>query len=338
MDAGVALPERRELRLSVGARRSGSATERLDGIEVLRVRRARESSRRGGPELRVALDDERRGERQSLRAHRRGGRDRSPLTDRRSSGERRVAHAEAVCRAPGEYGLRDVCAPRDAALPRLSAVSAVVAERRERSRVPVTQLCRPGREQADQRRVRGSNDRCPARRSGRNEALSVAVDVLDEDRRVAALDPVVGIEDGCVNDGAEALARRVRRVRRDERLDEDLIPVQYLVRVLFRRLRDPRAGARTSERNRCGRCGENRDPGRGEDESPMEIHCLLPSVRWCHRGKAGVARPDFESWKSLQFALAPLTFRARAGARAPCGSGRRASDRRASARPRRCAR
>ena len=33
-------------RLSIGTRRSGSATERLDGIEVRRVRRARESSRR----------------------------------------------------------------------------------------------------------------------------------------------------------------------------------------------------------------------------------------------------------------------------------------------------
>ena len=42
----------------------------------------------------------------------------------------------------------------------------------------------------------------------------------------------------------------------------------------FRRLRDP-APDRTSERDRCGRGGEDRDPGRGDDESPMEIHCLL---------------------------------------------------------------
>ena len=61
-----------------------------------------------------------------------------------------------------------------------------------------------------------------------------------------------------------------------ERLDEDLIPFQNLVRVLFRRLRSPRAGTRTCKRNRCGRCGDNRDPGRGDYESPMEIHFLLP--------------------------------------------------------------
>ena len=71
----------------------------------------------------------------------------------------------------------------------------------------------------------------------RNQVLAVVVDVLDEDRRVPALDPVVGIEDRRVNDRAEALTGRIRRVRRDERLDEDLVPFQNLVRVLFRRLR-----------------------------------------------------------------------------------------------------
>ena len=127
--------------------------------------------------------------------------------------------------------------------PRLPAVSAVVAERRQRSRVALTQLCRPSGKQAHQRRVRGSDDRCAPRRSVRGEALAVAVDVLDEDRRVAALDPVVGIEDGRVNDGAEALARRIRRVRRNERVDEDLIPFQNLVRVLLPTPAKPSPGA-----------------------------------------------------------------------------------------------
>ena len=40
VDAGVALPEQRERRLILGARRSGPATERLDGVEIVRVRRA----------------------------------------------------------------------------------------------------------------------------------------------------------------------------------------------------------------------------------------------------------------------------------------------------------
>ena len=48
MDAGVALPEGRELGLRVGARRSGSATERLDNIQVSPVRRACESTRGPG--------------------------------------------------------------------------------------------------------------------------------------------------------------------------------------------------------------------------------------------------------------------------------------------------
>ena len=76
----------------------------------------------------------------------------------------------------------------------------------------------------------------------RNESLPVVVDVLDEDRRVAALDPVEGIEDGRVNDRSEALTRRIRRVRRNQRLDEDLIPFQNLVRVLLGCLRSLRAG------------------------------------------------------------------------------------------------
>jgi hypothetical protein len=139
-----------------------------------------------------------------LRAHAGGGRYRAPLADRFSPGEGRVAHAEPVCRAPGEYGPLDVGAPRNAALPRLSAVSAVIAQRCERSRVAVAQLGLPSGEKGYKCCVGGSNDRRPPRRSPRSQALSVTVDVLDDDRRVATLDPVVGIEDCGVNDGSEA--------------------------------------------------------------------------------------------------------------------------------------
>ncbi len=51
VDAGVAVPEQRERRLIVGARRAGLAAERLDGIEIVRVGRARQTSRRSRLEL-----------------------------------------------------------------------------------------------------------------------------------------------------------------------------------------------------------------------------------------------------------------------------------------------
>ena len=38
VDAGVAFPEQSERRLVLSARRSGLATERLDGVEIVRVR------------------------------------------------------------------------------------------------------------------------------------------------------------------------------------------------------------------------------------------------------------------------------------------------------------
>ena len=69
VDAGVALPERRERRLVVRARRSGPATERLDGVEIVRVSGARQTSRRSWLELRVVDQDEHGGECQPLRAH-----------------------------------------------------------------------------------------------------------------------------------------------------------------------------------------------------------------------------------------------------------------------------
>ena len=46
---------------------------------------------------------------------------------------------------------------------------------------------------------------------------------------VSSLDPVVGVEDRGVNDRAEPLTRRICRIRRNERVDEDLVPFQHLV-------------------------------------------------------------------------------------------------------------
>ena len=50
----------------------------------------------------------------------------------------------------------------------------------------------------------------------------------NENRRVAPFDAVVRIEDRRVNDRPEPLTGGVRRIRRNERVDEDLIPVQHL--------------------------------------------------------------------------------------------------------------
>ena len=137
VDAGVALPERRERRLVLGARRSGSATERLDGVEIVRVRSARQTSRWSRLELGVVDQDEHRGECQPLRAHRsERRRRRPPLADRGPTGERRVARAEPIGRAPGEHGLRDLGSPGDAALdtPRARAPSSAPIGRRPRNR------------------------------------------------------------------------------------------------------------------------------------------------------------------------------------------------------------
>ena len=50
-----------------------------------------------------------------------------------------------------------------------------------------------------------------------------------EDWRIASLDSVVGIEDRGVNDRAEPLTRRIRGIRRNERIDENLVPFEHLV-------------------------------------------------------------------------------------------------------------
>ena len=137
---------------------------------------------------------------------------------------------KAIGRAPAEHGLRDLSSPGDAALDARrarvlsapSAVLALVAQRRERRRVAPVQRRLSGREQADQRRVGRSDDRCPARRAARGR-------VVNEHWRVTPFDAVVGIEDRRVDDRPEPLTGGVRRIRRNQRVDEDLIPLQHLV-------------------------------------------------------------------------------------------------------------
>ena len=53
--------------------------------------------------------------------------------------------------------------------------------------------------------------------------------VANEDWCVSLFDAVVGVEDRRMNDRSEPLAGRVRRIRRNERVDEDLIPLEHLV-------------------------------------------------------------------------------------------------------------
>ena len=55
--------------------------------------------------------------------------------------------------------------------------------------------------------------------------------VVNENWRVAPLDAVVRIEDRRVDDRPEPLTGGVRRICRDERVDEDLIPLQHLVEL-----------------------------------------------------------------------------------------------------------
>ena len=65
--------------------------------------------------------------------------------------------------------------------------------------------------------------------AARREAPRGAVG--NENWRVAPFDAVVGVEDRGVHDRPEPLTRGIRRIRRNQRVDEDLVPLQHLVRV-----------------------------------------------------------------------------------------------------------
>ncbi len=118
--------------------------------------------------------------------------------------------------------------------------------------------------------------------AARRDAPCGAV-VSNEYWRVASFDPVVGVEDRRVNDRPEPLTRRVRRTRRNQRVDEDLIPFQHLVDAggRLRRLLRGLDGSRTKE---CQR-NEKDEPSRLCSSSaswrppiafPDELTCPFP--------------------------------------------------------------
>src|SRR5438876_9956435 len=108
----------------------------------------------------------------------------------------------------------------------LARVVAIVAQRRERSRIAGIQRWLLGRKQAGQHGVRCSDDRRSARRA-------VGRLVVNENWCIALLDAVVGIEDRRVNNRPDPRTRGVRGICRNERVDEDLIPLQHLVGFLI---------------------------------------------------------------------------------------------------------
>ena len=128
-------------------------------------------------------------------------------------------------------------------LPDCAAVFAIVAQCRQRCRIAGIQRRLSGREQADQRSVGRSNDCSSARRA-------VAAPCVNENWRVALFDAVVRIEDRRVNDRPEPLTRGVRGIRRNERVDENLIPLQHLIDAVWNPQKTPSRFRR--ERKRGG--------------------------------------------------------------------------------------
>ena len=53
--------------------------------------------------------------------------------------------------------------------------------------------------------------------------------IANEEWCISLFDAVVGVENRRMNDGSEPLTGRVRRIRRNQHLDEDLIPLEHLV-------------------------------------------------------------------------------------------------------------
>ncbi len=174
MHAGIPFPEHGERRLVLSARRCGGATERLNGVEVVRVPRARQTPRWSRPKLSIADQDEQICKCQALGAHCRHRRRRgSPLTHCRTSVERSVAHTETIVRPPVEHNVRYTASPIDAAIDTIRArtlslwrlILTFQAKCRQRSFIAGVQRCFLGWEEAHQRRVPGSNNRGSARSS-----------------------------------------------------------------------------------------------------------------------------------------------------------------------------
>jgi hypothetical protein len=100
-------------------------------------------------------------------------------------------------------------------------VVAFIAQRCNGSRIAGIQRWLLRWEEADQRSVRRRDHRRPARGAVRRP-------VVNEDGCVSLLDAIERIEDRRVNDRPEPLTGRVGCIRCNERVDEDLVPIQYL--------------------------------------------------------------------------------------------------------------
>ena len=88
--AGVAFPERRERRLVGRARRSGSTPQRLDRVEILRIRGGQQAARRRWLELQLIDEDERKRVGQPLRAHRAASGRGAPAAGSAATGQSRI--------------------------------------------------------------------------------------------------------------------------------------------------------------------------------------------------------------------------------------------------------
>ena len=137
-----------------------------------------------------------------------------------------VGAVESVAGAPGEDGPRDFLSPEDAPLTRLTAILSIVAQRGEGRVIDVV-------ERLLRDRNRPTSAVCAAAMTAARRDAPARGVAPDEERLVGPLDAVEGIEHRGVHDGTQTLTRRVRGVRDNEGVDEDLIPLQHLVRALF---------------------------------------------------------------------------------------------------------
>ena len=258
-------------------------------------------SRRFRLELCVADQHEHVGERQAwaLMGPNAGGVGRH--CRRRSPRRMRGKGAEPIGRPPGEHGLSHLGPPFATALDaslasalsstREVAVRAAFGERREGRVVARFQRRLLRREEACERRVRGSDD-SPAPRDSADSST------VNEERCIATVDAVQRIEDRRVYDGTEPLTGGVRRARRDQRVNEDLVPLEHRVAEgrLFRRLAGRVERTMNQEGQPDEKAGSSAAEGCGCHGIPFHSTPLTRRVQsqdgrgWSSAGPEGVFR------------------------------------------------
>ena len=182
---------------------------------------------------------------------------RAPLTDSESTPERRMRalkpsalrHASTAMPTSMPHG----CALGQDSPPSPSSLSAAI------ECLAFVELGRSRRKQADERRVRGSNHRSAARR--RREGFAIGV--------LAALDSVERVENRRM-DGGEALTQGIRGVCDDERVDQDLVPLQDLVR----------SGVGRIYLSFCGIGGLGKAEQQRDAKDGPHLHKSLSGVSW----------------------------------------------------------